>query len=294
MSPIAGMACTRPNLSSDNDWIVYNKQDEIFAMKSDGSNDNRVTIPQLERPGGEEQNRSPRYSPDGSAIAFFSNGRGSFEVWIARGSGVSWTGTPLTRPGDKSRGAIYPVWSPDGSELAYKSVGNNQEPPQTFVADVNHPEKPPEMLAEFKMDPAGSFTAWSWSSHENKLAGYRQRADGKFTGIFVYSFNNKQYKQLTSFGNDPVWLNDSPRILFHYNGRIYMVDSSLAEAEKHVRLVLSVYPDEVARRGFSISSDNKWIYFSREAISNHLWVGTYEGPPSLFSRIRGWFNRTEE
>jgi Tol biopolymer transport system component/class 3 adenylate cyclase len=275
---------TRPDLDSNGDWLVFNQPDGIFVLGADGFHPSLLVNDAF-------QNRSPRWAPDGGRVAFFSNRTGNFEIWVGE-RGAELGLKQLT----KSTGSIYPVWSPKGNQVAYTSWGPDLEQ-RTVVSNVFDPkpvrqEKPPP---EFD----GSFIAWSWSPKGDKLAGYRQRPDGKFTGIFVHEVNKPQYTKLTSFGSDPIWLNDNHRLLFHYKGKIYVVDSALPEAEreKKVRLVLSVAPHDVARRGFSISADNKWIYFSREEIGNRLWIGTMENSEyqsSNYSRIVSWFNRNRD
>ena len=55
--------------------------------------------------------RVPRWSPDGSWIAFFSNRTGMYQLWRIRPDGSDLQ--QLTDAGDDVR---YPIWSPDGSE----------------------------------------------------------------------------------------------------------------------------------------------------------------------------------
>jgi Tol biopolymer transport system component/class 3 adenylate cyclase len=280
---------TRPDLDSQGQWLVYNKRDGIFARKIDGSGESRLLQDEF-------INRGPRWSPDNRGrIAFFSNRKGKFEIWVGDLLANSLTLQPLT----KSTGSIYPVWSPHGDRVAYTTWGPDLEPRTVIskVLDPLNPDPNPLPLEKPKPEFDGRFTVWSWSPDGKKLAGYRQRADGKFTGIFVTdaptdandSRKARHYTRLTSFGSDPVWLKDNHRLLFHYNGKIYVVDSALREPEKEVRLVLSVAPDEVARRGFSIDAENHWIYFSRETVANRLFVGTLDRS-SNFSRILAWFN----
>ncbi len=61
--------------------------------------------------------RNPRWSPDGSSVAFVSTRGGSSQIWIAPAGG----GEPrqLTTI---STGADQPVWSPDGKTIAFVSA----------------------------------------------------------------------------------------------------------------------------------------------------------------------------
>ncbi len=62
--------------------------------------------------------RSPRFSPDGSLVAYASDESGRYEVYVRSypGPGGIW--------GISSEGGKAPVWSPDGDELFYMSGDN--------------------------------------------------------------------------------------------------------------------------------------------------------------------------
>jgi hypothetical protein len=73
---------------------------------------------------------------------------------------------------------------------------------------------------------------------------------------------------VTDRGADPVWLSDSRRLLFHHGGKIHLVDS---ETRKQ-RELISVAPEEIARRGFAISPDDRHIYFSMSTTEADVWM----------------------
>ena len=74
---------------------------------------------------------SPRWSPDGSAIAFVSDRSGASELWVsnADGSGAH----KLTNQGATS--AMSPRWSPDGKRIAY--AARDQGSVTLYVTDVD-------------------------------------------------------------------------------------------------------------------------------------------------------------
>ena len=75
----------------------------------------------------------PRWSPDGSMIAFTSQRNGSPSLWIMAADG---TGEREVAGGMK--GDYHIAWSPDGSKIAYvRHVSKNgQSWNQIFVLDV--------------------------------------------------------------------------------------------------------------------------------------------------------------
>src|SRR2546428_1559670 len=111
------------------------------------------------------------------------------------------------------------------------------------------PKNPPPPPADGQL-----FNAWTWSPDGRMLAGFLNRDDG----IAVYSLASRSFRKLTGHGADPVWLSDSRRLLFLDRGKIHLLDGESGST----REVVSVMPEEVARRGFALSPDDRHIYFS--------------------------------
>jgi hypothetical protein len=103
------------------------------------------------------------------------------------------------------------------------------------------------------------------------LAGYEMIA-GSFEGVLVFSFEDQKYKKVTEFGNAPVWLSDSRRLLFNHQGRLYLVDSNTKRAHE----VLSVGPYEINSWLFDLSPENRTIVFSLAAIEADIWQMSLE------------------
>jgi hypothetical protein len=61
-------------------------------------------------------------------------------------------------------------------------------------------------------------------------------------------------------------------LLFHHRGQIHLMDSGTGRT----REVLSIAPEEVARRGFAVSPDNRNIYYSVNTTEADVWLVDFE------------------
>ena len=130
----------------------------------------------------------------------------------------------------------------------------------------------PQVLPDLNV-PDTWFALSRWSPDGHKLAGFQARTDGLFTGISIYSLDTGTYNRVSDFGGYPRWLSDSRRLLFHnaQDGKIYLVDSRSRKAHE----ILSLATDEVGQ-AFSVSSDDRWIYFSLSVIESDIWLANLE------------------
>lgn len=100
---------------------------------------------------GTGNNHTPRWSPDGSSVAFVSNRSGKNQLYVLRVNGGE--ARQLTfLPG----GASNPVWSPDGTKLAFTT----SLPPGSTVADKEEKQADQPVPLEvtqmkYKSDAAG-------------------------------------------------------------------------------------------------------------------------------------------
>ena len=83
--------------------------------------------------------RNPRYSHDGSHIAFQSNRSGSTEIWLADGAGAD----PLRLTSFNGPFTDMPSWCSDGQRIAFDSSASGA--PAIYIEDIN--ERLPRQLA---------------------------------------------------------------------------------------------------------------------------------------------------
>ncbi len=83
--------------------------------------------------------RNPRYSDDGTHIAFQSNRSGSTEIWLSDGAGAD----PLRLTSFKGPFTDTPNWCSDGRRIAFDSSASGA--PAVYIEDIN--ERLPRKLA---------------------------------------------------------------------------------------------------------------------------------------------------
>jgi Tol biopolymer transport system component len=242
--------------SRDGRWLVYQTsvpEEDLFVVRPDGTGLRRLTH-------DPHKDRQPRWSPDGSRIAFYSNRGGQYEIWIihADGSGLE---RAAVLPG---RRAYHPIWSPDGRWLAC-DLGENEA-----LIDLARPlaERRPLFLPS-----AGrgvGFSASSWSADGRWLAGALHQPDGQQApGVVLYSLAGRGYRRVTASGQAPTWLSDSRHLLYWVGGTLFLFDSRSGVS----RQVLTT-PSGSDYNDFSLSPDDRVLYLARNTEQGDIWLLT--------------------
>ena len=98
------------DISPKGDWIAFSTlggREDPFVVRSDGTGYRQIT-------DDAARDRGPKWSPDGTRIAFYSDRSGRYETWTIRpdGGGLE----QLTKATGPARTEV--TWSRDGSMLA--------------------------------------------------------------------------------------------------------------------------------------------------------------------------------
>ncbi len=105
---------TSADLSPDRTWIVFDLLGHIYKMPAAGG---QATV--LTQNSGVALNFQPRISPDGRTIAFISDRRGQYNLWVMNADGSN------QRPvfTDLNATALEPAWTPDGNYIVVRKGG---------------------------------------------------------------------------------------------------------------------------------------------------------------------------
>ncbi|HEY8460951.1 MAG TPA: S41 family peptidase [Blastocatellia bacterium] len=136
----------------------------------------------------------PRWSPDGSRIAFISDRSGEEEVWVVAQDG-SKPPQQLTSGGRAMRYA--PEWSPDGKYIAFGDKDGKVW--ALSVAD--------KTLVEVADSKRGQVLDYVWSPRGNYLA-FTMQDDMTTSSIYVWSSKDNQLRRVTTGTFDefsPAW-----------------------------------------------------------------------------------------
>ena len=247
-----------PDPSPDGQSVVFyslvEPEGHLHVMRTDGTDRPR------ELTGDSASDRVPRWSPDGNWIATFSDRSGPLQIWKIRPDG-----SDLTQVTDAPDNIGYAVWSPDGSRMVAASTA--RESATTYLFDPHRPwrEQEPEVLPA-PPDSLAPFGPHSWSPDGRRLAGMMAALD---RGITTYTFASRTYQRLTDYGQWPVWLPDSRRLLLVSGGKaFYVVDRET----KLVRQAFSVTRDVVGPP--QLTRDGRAVYFSRRVTEADIWLVT--------------------
>jgi Tol biopolymer transport system component len=249
-----------PDPTPDGEWVVFYSRDQpegdIYVSRPDGTGQRQLTSdPALDR--------VPRWSPDKTWVAFFSNRSGALAVWKIRaadGSGLQ----QVTETGG------IPVWSLDSARLATTEV--LQSGGAAWVVDAHRPwkEQKPQRLP--RPDQAlHPFIPNAWSPDGSRLAGMIGFSDRGGNGVVLYTFATGAYERLTDFGEWPVWLGDSRRLLFVNKGREFWVIDTRTKATRKIYSTIwdTLGPPRLTR-------DARTAFFTRRETQGDIYLLTFE------------------
>jgi len=162
------------DISPVGDWIAFTTlggREDLFVVKSDGTGYRQITDDAF-------RDRGPRWSPDGSRIAFYSDRSGRYETWAIRpdGSGLE----QLTKATGLARTEV--AWAPDGKRIA------TNDSVKTWVQDLGPPLDQRQAEALPDLEGGHALQPRSWSPDGSALAGTLSFYTSPASVTMLYSF----------------------------------------------------------------------------------------------------------
>ena len=238
---------TMPDVSPDGTLVFTSTrgQEDVFVIRSDGRGPQPLTNDRY-------NDRRPRWSPDGTKIAFDSTWSGSYQIWT-----MNRDGSGRTRLTDAPFGATSSVWSHDGSRIFYGEIRRGGV---SIEADKPWDEQEP-----IQIPPIGDGRLFltSWSPDGRWWAG--NGTAGAPPGIYVYSLESEEYEKLTDTGGRPRWLSDNRTLVYNAAGGIRAVD-------RESKAVWDVMPGPGLSWVVPSPDDSKLYYVAAPPPESDIWL----------------------
>ncbi len=230
------------------------RQEDIYVSDADGT---RITP--LAPDAGND--RFPRWSPDGTRIAFSSTKGGEgYEIHSIRADGLDLRRHTFFKPS----AVHFPLWSPDGRRLAFTEFVNAGGKTYVINVDGTWPKEPLKPL----LTPPGPldlrYRPWSWSADGRRIAAYSQRG----AGMIVYDIATGTHERISEAGEKPRWLSDSRRLVYTHDGTLHLIDTRTKASREIFRSPDGTITDP------SMAPDDRAIYYILRRDEGNIWIAT--------------------
>jgi Tol biopolymer transport system component len=143
----------------------------------------------------------PRFSPDGTRIAYAAGGDQALDVYV-----IDTDGTGRTRLTSAPGWQFEPTWSPDGTRIAFTEFPDQTSDIAVMNADGSNQRN-------ITHTPAANDTQPTWTANGIAFRSDRSGVDG----IYVMNPDGTSVRRLSAastYDEDPYWSRDGRRIVF--------------------------------------------------------------------------------
>jgi serine/threonine-protein kinase len=247
------------DVSPDGKWLalanIPDRQQDLFVMRPDGTNLTRLT-------DDIARDWSPRFVPDGTALTFFSNLSGKYEVWS-----IKLDGSGRTRLTDVA-GVSFSMFAPDGKRLAVGKI-----PSGAVIGSGPWPltEQNSKPLTGLEVE-GGTMTPTYWARDGRFMSGYVVTKAGEAIGMAVYDVTTGHARQLNNDSHtyDVAWLPDGRHVVYFTDrGQLVMQDVETL-ARRNVPGTLPYPPDLL--RAIAGAPDGRTLYYGASQSQANIWL----------------------
>ena len=253
-----------PSISPDGRHVLYaavTTKSNLASLRVSPDTHERVGSPELLTHYSNERNYMPRFSPDGSTIAFerFTSGRES-DIWLIDPDGSN------DRPLTTSPGYEYELcWSSDGERIFFVTLDKRWRPEWWSVSVADRRER-------FERAFPPSVSRWELSP-DGRTVAFSSAKGGKAVNVWIAPLEDLDNQTQVTFDEEmmgfPLWSPDGTRLALQVqrgpDAHVGVV--SLADGE--VQLLTS---EPGTRWGGSWSADSeKYVYAALRDDRWDLW-----------------------
>ncbi len=164
-------------LSPKGERVLIEARGDIFSVPAEKGTTRNLTH------SSDAHDKLPRWSPDGSQVAFISDKSGEEEVWTVAQDGMS---APQQITSGSHAQHYAPEWSSDGKKIAYSDKDG-----KVYILTIS--TKKVEQIVDA---PNGQVTDYEWSPKGNYLA-FSFAGANNFYSVYIYDVNNNKLHQVT-------------------------------------------------------------------------------------------------
>jgi Tol biopolymer transport system component/predicted Ser/Thr protein kinase len=246
-----------PVLAPDGELFVARNptrtQEDLVVFDKKGENWRNLTDDKF-------RERLPRWSPDGKKIAFHTDRSGQYQIWTINADGSNLEQLTFS---DKTA-AISPVFSPDGTKLAFTEVGEKSQISRILDLTKSWAEQTPQNLQMATENL--SYSVRDWSKDGKKLLVIFFEPDGDEKGTGVFDLEKRSFEKMTDSGSSPVWLNDNRHFIFIDRNTLFLCDTT-------TKKITGLYkPSSYEIQQAVPSPDNKTIFFRYLQVDADVWL----------------------